>query len=36
MKQVDENPEVRTGTISADCPAGEYTLEGKHLFCQEH
>ena len=27
MKQVDENPEVRTGTISADCPAGEYTLE---------
>ena len=27
MKQVDENPEVRIGTISADCPAGEYTLE---------
>ena len=23
---VDEDPEVRRGTISADCPAGDYTL----------
>ncbi len=27
MYQVDEDPETRTGTISADCPAGDYTLE---------
>ena len=27
MYKVDENPEVRAGTISADCPAGKYTLE---------
>ena len=27
MHQVDEDPETRTGTISADCPAGDYTLE---------
>ena len=26
MWQVDEDPEVRTGTISAGCPAGAYTL----------
>ena len=26
MYQVDEDPEARTGTISADCPAGDYTL----------
>ena len=26
MYQVDEDPEVRTGTISADCPAGAYTV----------
>ncbi len=26
MYQVDEDPEVRTGTISGDCPAGDYTL----------
>ena len=26
MYQVDEDPEVRTGTISAGCPAGDYTL----------
>ena len=26
MYQVDEDPEVRTATISADCPAGVYTL----------
>ena len=26
MYKVDEDPEVRTGTISADCPAGGYTL----------
>ena len=25
--QVDEDPETHTGTISADCPAGDYTLE---------
>ena len=27
MYQVDEDPEVRTGTISAACPAGDYTVE---------
>ena len=26
MKQVDGDPETRTGTISADCPVGAYTL----------
>ena len=26
MYRVDDDPEVRTGTISADCPAGAYTL----------
>ena len=26
MWKVDENPETRTGIISADCPAGAYTL----------
>ena len=26
MWKVDEDPEVRRGTISADCPAGDYTL----------
>ena len=26
MYQVDEDPETRSGTISADCPAGDYTL----------
>ncbi len=27
INRVDEDPETRTGTISADCPAGNYTLE---------
>ena len=27
MYQVDEDPETRTGAISADCPAGDYALE---------
>ena len=27
MYQVDQDPETRTGTVSADCPAGGYTLE---------
>ena len=27
IHQVDEDPETHTGTISADCPAGDYTLE---------
>ena len=27
MWQVDEDPEVRTGTVSADCPPGDYTIE---------
>ena len=27
MYQVDEDPEVRTGRISARCPAGDYTVE---------
>ena len=26
MSKVDEDPETRTGTISAACPAGDYTL----------
>ena len=26
MWEVDEDPEIRTGTISADCPAGDYTV----------
>ena len=27
MHKVDEDPEVRTGTVGADCPVGDYTLE---------
>ena len=27
IHQVDEDPETHTGTISAECPAGDYTLE---------
>ncbi len=27
IHQVDEDPETHTGTISADCPAGDYILE---------
>ena len=27
MYKVDEDPEVRTGTISADCAPGDYTIE---------
>ena len=27
MYKVDENPEVRTGAISASCPPGDYTVE---------
>ena len=27
MKQVDENPEVRTGNISASCAPGDYTVK---------
>ena len=26
MYQVDENPEIRTGSISASCPAGDYAV----------
>ena len=26
INKVDEDPETRTGTVSADCPAGSYTL----------
>ena len=26
MRLVDQDPEVRNGTVSADCPAGDYTL----------
>ena len=29
MYQVDEDPEVRRGTISADCPAGDYTIRAR-------
>ena len=31
MRQVDEDPEVRRGAISADCPAGSYTLRASLL-----
>ena len=31
MYQVDEDPEVRRGAISADCPPGDYTLEASLL-----
>ena len=27
ISKVDEDPEIRTGTISSDCTAGDYTLE---------
>ena len=27
ISRVDEDPEIRTGTISGDCTAGDYTLE---------
>ena len=27
ISRVDEDPEIRTGTISGDCKAGDYTLE---------
>ena len=27
INKVDEDPEVRTGTVSADCPAGDYNLK---------
>ena len=27
MSRVDEDPEVRTGTVSGSCPPGDYTLE---------
>ena len=27
MKKVNQDPEVRKGKVSADCPAGDYTLE---------
>ena len=27
MYQVDEDPETRTGTVSADCPPGDYTIK---------
>ncbi|WP_420622836.1 cadherin-like beta sandwich domain-containing protein [Candidatus Poriferisodalis sp.] len=27
MYKVDEDPEVRTGTVSADCPAGDYAIK---------
>ena len=29
MYKVDEDPEVRTGTVSADCPPGVYTLRAR-------
>ena len=31
MYQVDEDPEVRTGRISARCPAGDYTIKPRYL-----
>ena len=27
ISKVDEDPEIRTGTISSDCPTGNYTME---------
>ena len=27
MHKVDEDPETRTGTVSADCPPGDYTIK---------
>ena len=27
MRRVDENPEVRTGNVASECPAGSYTVE---------
>ncbi len=27
MRRVDEDPETRAGTVSADCPAGTYTIK---------
>ena len=27
MHKVDEDPETRTGSVSADCPAGDYTVQ---------
>ena len=27
MWKVDQDPEVRTGSVSADCPAGDYTVQ---------
>ena len=29
MKKVDENPELRTGTVLAACPPGDYTIEAR-------
>ena len=29
INQVDEDPETRRGTISADCPAGDYTIRAR-------
>ena len=31
MRKVDQDPEVRKGAISADCPAGSYTLRASLL-----
>ena len=34
--QVEENPELRTGTISAGCPISHYTIEAQHLLPCQH
>ncbi len=31
MLNVDEDPETRTGTVSADCPLGDYTIKASIL-----
>ena len=35
MRQVDENPEVRTGNVSIECPAGNYTVEAT-ISAEDH
>ena len=35
MKQVDEDPEVRTGTVSASCAPGDYTVKVSIFVLQQ-
>ena len=36
INQVDDDPETRTGTISAECPAGGLHAAGQHIVCRRH